>query len=361
MRGKSSEDAGATVLASGERHPDAAREPGERRSSSRMVGRAAEAPRTHLDLRMLSQFVVIARAGNMTAAAREMGLSTPAVSQLIQRVERELGITVLARTSRGVRLTPAGHRLYEEALAILSREAEFLVDLEPFRHSQIPRVSLHVVGTIANYIMPAIVEELRTVTGEVSLRSGRSQVLVQSFLRRDIDVLVSSEIMADVPGTERHHICREEMLAIAPASLPPAQRTLEKLAASLPLIRFAQGGTMDGMVESYLHAHGLELPRFVECTGQAPILELVSAGMGWSFSTPLSAGYFLPLASETVAVPLPPPAIGRDIYLVAHADRLLDIPENLARTCRRVLRERMRSWRGTQNEPLLSTVHIDAN
>nr|AYM53923.1 transcriptional regulator LysR family [Corallococcus coralloides] len=68
---------------------------------------------THLN--ELAVFVAVARRGNFTRAARELGVSTSAVSQSVRNLEARLGQALLARTTRSVSLTDAGRRLLESA------------------------------------------------------------------------------------------------------------------------------------------------------------------------------------------------------------------------------------------------------
>lgn len=65
------------------------------------------------DLNTLSVFVAVAEAQGFRAAGRELGVSGSAVSQAISRLEERLGIPLVERTTRSVRLTDAGRRLYE--------------------------------------------------------------------------------------------------------------------------------------------------------------------------------------------------------------------------------------------------------
>ena len=64
------------------------------------------------DLNGMAVFVAVANAKGFTAAARELGVSASAVSQAIRKLEAQLGITLLQRSTRSVRLTEAGERLY---------------------------------------------------------------------------------------------------------------------------------------------------------------------------------------------------------------------------------------------------------
>ncbi len=75
-----------------------------------------------MDLTQLRSFAAVARHHHFTRAAEELHLGQPAVSQHIRRLEDELGVALLARTSRSVQVTEAGELLLarvERALAEL--------------------------------------------------------------------------------------------------------------------------------------------------------------------------------------------------------------------------------------------------
>lgn len=64
------------------------------------------------DLNALAAFTLVAEERSFRAAADRMGVTRPAVSQAIRRLEETLGVTLLHRTTRSVSLTEAGERLY---------------------------------------------------------------------------------------------------------------------------------------------------------------------------------------------------------------------------------------------------------
>src|SRR3954468_17064170 len=73
-----------------------------------------------LDIRLLQTFREVAMRGWFSLAAEELGCAPPAVSQHLARLERHLGVKVLERTARGVKVTPAGEALLAETEAVLS-------------------------------------------------------------------------------------------------------------------------------------------------------------------------------------------------------------------------------------------------
>ncbi|MFY0576141.1 LysR family transcriptional regulator [Cystobacter fuscus] len=66
-------------------------------------------------LNALAVFVTVARRRSFTQAAKELGVSSSAVSQAVRQLEEKLGHALLARTTRSVSLTEAGRRLLEDA------------------------------------------------------------------------------------------------------------------------------------------------------------------------------------------------------------------------------------------------------
>ncbi|MBN8469303.1 LysR family transcriptional regulator [Corallococcus exiguus] len=66
-------------------------------------------------LNALTVFVTVARRRSFTQAAKELGVSSSAVSQAVRQLEEKLGQALLARTTRSVSLTEAGQRLMDEA------------------------------------------------------------------------------------------------------------------------------------------------------------------------------------------------------------------------------------------------------
>ena len=75
-----------------------------------------------MQLRQLAAFVAAADRGSFAAAARELGVVQPAVSQSVRRLEEELQLVLLTRTTRSVTLTPAGEALIDAARAVLHAE-----------------------------------------------------------------------------------------------------------------------------------------------------------------------------------------------------------------------------------------------
>src|SRR5665213_411798 len=77
-----------------------------------------------MEIHQLRYFISVAEIGSFTRAAQACYVAQPSLSQQIQKLEDELGQQLFERLGRNVRLTPAGHILYERAARILSSLAE---------------------------------------------------------------------------------------------------------------------------------------------------------------------------------------------------------------------------------------------
>jgi DNA-binding transcriptional LysR family regulator len=77
-----------------------------------------------MELRHLRYFVSVAELLNFTRAAAKLHIAQPALSRQIRDLEDELGVQLLERNSRFVRLTAAGATFLDEARAVLDRAPE---------------------------------------------------------------------------------------------------------------------------------------------------------------------------------------------------------------------------------------------
>src|SRR3546814_13609691 len=80
-----------------------------------------------MDLRQLRYFVAVARERNFTRAAETLHIAQPPLSRQIQLLEEELGVTLISRATRPLRLTDAGRLFNEQAMQILGRVEQLKV------------------------------------------------------------------------------------------------------------------------------------------------------------------------------------------------------------------------------------------
>jgi DNA-binding transcriptional LysR family regulator len=104
-------------------------------------------------LNALNAFVVVARRLSYAAAARDLGVSTSALSQSVRQLEERLGVTLLTRTSRSVALTDAGHRLLDNAGPAVDQALESLKTVRVKRGEITGRLRLSVPSASVSLIL----------------------------------------------------------------------------------------------------------------------------------------------------------------------------------------------------------------
>src|ERR687895_2639125 len=122
-----------------------------------------------MDIRRLKLLLELSRLGSMRAVADELGYTTSTVSQQLGVLAQEAGATLIEPDGRRVRLTPAGQRLADHAVAILAAVDAARLDLDPTAE---PRGTVRVAGfaTAMRRSLVPLVDQLRTHHPDVRVR-----------------------------------------------------------------------------------------------------------------------------------------------------------------------------------------------
>lgn len=140
------------------------------------------------DFAALSVFDIVARHGNLTRAASELGLTQPSVSYQIRRLEEGLGFSLFDRRHRGVELTEEGRLLRDAVQRALGTVEEALSTLR--RRKGAPAVGLMTDFAFASYILLPRLGRLKERYPDIEVRVSASQMEVEPA-GRGIDLSVS--------------------------------------------------------------------------------------------------------------------------------------------------------------------------
>lgn len=97
-----------------------------------------------MDFIELQSFVTICDCKNITEAARRLYITQPALSRRIRELEEELGVTLFVRRSKGIEITEAGTRLYQDAVHLLDQRQDFSLKARRLQNSQVGTVRIAV-------------------------------------------------------------------------------------------------------------------------------------------------------------------------------------------------------------------------
>ncbi|HEY4307632.1 MAG TPA: LysR family transcriptional regulator [Gemmatimonadaceae bacterium] len=168
-------------------------------------------------LNALRLFVHVARTGSFSRSGRELGLSQSSASRTIKALERELGVTLLRRTTRAVVLTEVG-RDY------LARVVEILTQLDDAANAARGDGALHGLLRVAMPTSIAIRLVIPLLDAFMAKHPALRIDLAMADRRQDpiqegIDVAISFGLAKDSPANARHIGTNERMLVASPSYL----------------------------------------------------------------------------------------------------------------------------------------------
>ena len=133
----------------------------------------------------LEAFVAVAELGSFNRAADYLNLSQAALSHRIRKIEADLGVQLLIRSTRDVLLTKEGQTLLPQVRRNLALLSEAYDGLRKRSHSKQDRLALACLPTIANYYLPAILRQFCQECPDIAVQlhdqpMGRIYELVQA-------------------------------------------------------------------------------------------------------------------------------------------------------------------------------------
>lgn len=239
-----------------------------------------------MDLRQLRQFVAVAEERSFRRAAERLHVSQPPLSVAVQRLEAEVGATLLDRTRHHVRLTVAGEAFLREARRTLAH-AQLSVEiaqraaagkLGTLRLSFVPSAALGVVPQLLRTFREDYPDVKLVLTGDTTAHQ------MAALLSGATDVGIVVPPMHDAGDFRVQPYCEQELMLAVPDTHPLAQQQrvqLRDLASeSFVGFPFKEGPGFESVVMAACQDCGF-IPHFVEVAAQMQtILALVGGGIG---------------------------------------------------------------------------------
>ncbi len=272
-----------------------------------------------LDVRRVRLFREVAERGSIAAAAQALSFTPSAVSQQIATLEREVGVALLERGPRSVRLTEAGRALVEHADAILARLEAAEADLHAIAGVGGGMLRLASFPTAYASLMPqAIVEFGRRYPGvELRLTEADPLAALARLRSGEIDLaLVYEYDFVPLPtdeSVELVHLMDDPVNVLLPRTHPAARRRAVRLIelADESWITSTPRSSCHAFVRRACNAAGFEPELRMQSDDHGVWQGLVAAGVAVALVSELS----LPILHPAVVVrPVAPRPLGRRIY-----------------------------------------------
>jgi DNA-binding transcriptional LysR family regulator len=260
-----------------------------------------------VELRHLRYAVAVAEEGSFTHAAARLHVVQQALSQQIADLERELGVRIFERNSRGITVTEPGAIFLAEAVATLANVDRTINSVRHHAAGTPPtlRVGAGTLFRVAGPLVAGAIRRFRETApaAQVEVLEHSPDLLIDALLAGQLDVAfthVPPRLSSDVPDrVERLLLWEERWSAVLlPAHHPLAARHPLRLGdlAELPMILFPRqvNPVLHGRILTALEERGLSpvlAPVRISGMPEAD-LELVASGVGWHLMVPSARPYY---------------------------------------------------------------------
>lgn len=264
-----------------------------------------------IELRLLRAFATVAEEQHVGRAAARLFVSQPALSQQLRALEEQVGLPLFTRHPRGVRLTPPGEVLLEEACAVLGRAERLDAVADRLRHGPARALRVGVAPGLPATLVPELATALheRDPDAVLELRESTTPEQLDALAARELDLGILREPVGDRRLAHRTLLV-EPLGASLPERHPLAARervTLRELAGErfVCFPRAWAPALHDVLIEE-LRRLGLSA-RFQDAAHLSTTVGLVAAGQGVTLSAePWLAGVpgvvWRPLAGTSIDV-----------------------------------------------------------
>lgn len=176
-------------------------------------------------LRQLQYLKLLAEHGSFSRAADAAHVTQPTLSAGVQELEKILGAPVVDRGRSGVILTPVGEEAVRRAKDVLARAEDLVQAARSAGQPLSGRFRLGVIPTVAPFLLPRALPELRRrfPALRLFLREDQTAKLVASLKAGSLDAALIA-LPYDCSGLDTAHVVDDELVAIIPANHPLLSR-----------------------------------------------------------------------------------------------------------------------------------------
>ncbi|MDX2051374.1 MAG: LysR substrate-binding domain-containing protein [Polyangiaceae bacterium] len=278
-----------------------------------------------MNLNQLRVFAAVANHGSLTAAARALRVSQPAVSKQLAELEGALGLSLLDRLPRGVLLSEAGEALRRHATTIFA--AEQAAELELAELSGLSRGALAIGAstTIGNYLLPPLLAAFRESHPQVhlSVEINNTRDVQGKVLEGQLDFGLT-EGLVSTSAVDAEVVAHDEIVLISGTR---GVRPKGPLASAAELVKYPilfrepGSGTRD-VVEAALLSRGISINPVMSLGGTEALKNAVASGLGLAFVSKLTIELELS-TRHLLVVPIRGLELRRGLQLITHKGKRL--------------------------------------
>lgn len=240
-----------------------------------------------MEFRQIIYFLEISESGTFQKAATRLGLTQPALSRQIFLLEKELGVTVLERGGRSVRLTHEGERFYQYSVRMKELWEEIRNGFSKENELK-GNFSISAGGTVSAWILPQILKQiLKKRSGlSLSVREGDAKETKDAVLKGEVDLGILTGPISE-PSLNVLEFLSDQIFPVAAKDHPIFQKKKIKLEdlKKQSFVFFHPGSALRKAVEKKIKSFSKEFdPKIaMELRSVESVIKSLEAGLGIGF------------------------------------------------------------------------------
>lgn len=274
-----------------------------------------------------------------TKAAKQLGITQSAVSQSIAQLEKQLGVELFDRTSRPMALTKEAQLLRNQILRDMSDMSLLMDEVRRKNYIQ-TSLSIGLIDSVGRTIGQALISALSANGRYVEIKSGTSDYLVQELTNGNLDCIIASSLSSQSLIPQQELILTEPHIIMMPKSFGHNRPhwTWDQLQfCGLPMIRYGLTTGSGEVIEKSLRQARLNLPKRFCVDDNQIMFGLVSCGLGWCLTQPVTALLAKEYLSQVILTAAPYPCENRQIFIAGKTGLPKLFIEEIKNICREQL------------------------
>jgi DNA-binding transcriptional LysR family regulator len=239
-----------------------------------------------VELRQLQCFIAVVEEGGFKRATARLGITQPALSYQIRRLEEELGVQVFHRGPGGISPTEAGRTLLQHAHQVIAAVTEAHQAVRELSGGVTGELRIGTIKCVGIYFLPQVLWEIRAKHPMVrpKLLYRDSDEILESLLAKQLDVALVVDPPPD-KRLEQKNVFEEQIsLVCGPKHAFYGRSTVEVSELSdVQLVSLSPQTSTGGLIRAYLDRIGLQVTPAVSTDNVETVKRMVEEGMGVAF------------------------------------------------------------------------------
>ena len=235
------------------------------------------------DLDLFQTFLTVAEHRSISRAALALGLTQPAVTKKIKRLETSLQVSLIDRNARPLQLTEAGLILRDRAPGLLRDASRLSQDIRAMSSTGLPFLRIGMSDSLSEILGAEFIGALQSYAHVVELKSSISPWLETAFRARHFDLAVDNPPFADTQQIDMQLLVHDPFVIALPSAM--AAKPLEEILQKENYVGYGRSSKFGAYCTRLISQMGVERPTRFNFDSTQSLLRFVQAGYGWAVTS----------------------------------------------------------------------------